>query len=100
MALRHLLGDTNAPARELQGRYFFDTSAWIYMFGPLLDIADRRTKLYSIFYRDILEAGAQIVIDYLVVAEFVNRYIRDIHKFHVTNSNAPSRFKDFRKTQE
>jgi predicted nucleic acid-binding protein len=80
--------------------FFFDTNIWLYMFGPRLNPDNRNTKVYSKRYKDILEAEASIVIDYLVVAEFANRYLRDYQRFLKETEEITDNWKQFRKTTE
>jgi hypothetical protein len=40
-------------------KFFFDTSVWIYMFGPLLDSKNKYTTLYSAFYKSVLQESAE-----------------------------------------
>jgi predicted nucleic acid-binding protein len=81
-------------------KFFFDTSVWLHMYGPRLDTRDPNTIAYSRLYKNILEADASVVIDYLVVAEFANRYLRDYHRFLKETEAVTDNWKQFRKTTE
>jgi predicted nucleic acid-binding protein len=81
-------------------KFFFDTSIWIFPYGSRVDSNNKYTRLYSSLFKMISEAGAAIVIDYLVVAEFINRYLRDYHRLLRDNGEAEENWKQFRKSNE
>lgn len=54
----------------------FDTNVWLIINGPYSDPKDARLRRYSGFYRDALEAGAEIHLPQMVASEFINRSIR------------------------
>jgi len=56
--------------------FFFDNNAWIFIFCPLGEYDRRKQHLYSSFLSSILEAGASIYINSLILSEFCNRYLR------------------------
>lgn len=81
-------------------KFFFDTSIWIFLYGSRFDPKNKFTRLYSSLFKSISDNGCSIVIDYLVLAEFVNRYLRDHHRFLIENGEAVENWKQFRKSKE
>ncbi|WP_417822510.1 PIN domain-containing protein [Thalassospira lucentensis] len=80
-------------------KFFFDTNIWLYLYGPSCDYNIPKVKSYSKFLKTILETeNNSIFIDYLVIAEFINRYVRDTHRIH--HSDKFDKFKDFRATED
>src|SRR6266436_818133 len=100
MKQRIIIRDPGEYVPQRSDRFFFDTSVWLYMYGPMLDVSSKTTKIYSRLFKDILELEGKIIIDYLVMAEFINRYLHDYHKFLKENNGAPDRWKQFRRTAE
>jgi predicted nucleic acid-binding protein len=72
----------------------------MYIHGPFADSGNRNTQSYSDFYRRVLEADGSIYIDFTVISEFLNRYIRQHHDLLKQEGSAPDRYKDFRESAE
>lgn len=80
-------------------KFFIDTNIWLYLYGPHCDHTDNRVKSYSNFLKLIIEEERNsIFIDYLVIAEFINRYVRDT--FKLQHASDFKNFKDFRSSEE
>jgi predicted nucleic acid-binding protein len=77
---------------------FFDTNVWLLVHGPYADPNDQRTREYSKFLKNILENEGVIYIDQLVVAEFINAYIRIRYRVLLATGEAPQEYKRFRRS--
>lgn len=71
-------------------RIFFDANIWIFLFCEIADSNKYLVNKYSATFRFLLKAGTPIFIDFVVISEFVNRYLRIafsnyIRKKHLTN---------------
>jgi len=56
--------------------FFFDNNIWIFLFCPLGEHQYYRQKIYSSFLKKILDVGALVFINDLVLSEFSNTYFR------------------------
>jgi len=68
----HIEEYTFAAADKL----LFDANIWLYIYGPQGNPADQRTRVYSAALAKILAARSRIVLDVLILSEFINRYAR------------------------
>lgn len=57
-------------------KLFFDANIWLYVYGPQGSPIDFRSRTYSNALANALRANSQILVDVLVVSEFVNRFAR------------------------
>lgn len=53
-----------------------DANIWIYLNGPASDPTKWAVQTYSAILGDILNAGAELFLDVLVLSEFINRFAR------------------------
>lgn len=53
-----------------------DANIWIYLNGPASDPTKWAVQTYSAILGDILNAGAEVFLDVLVLSEFINRFAR------------------------
>lgn len=77
---------------------FIDTNIWIYIYGPQTNPDDWRARIYSRALGNILKAGSRILIDVLVLSEFINTYARIIHR--PIKKARGTEFKEWRKSPE
>ena len=80
-----------------QDHLFFDTNVWVFLFGSHYRPPNSQEALYSIAFKKIRESGCRIVIDAIVLSEFVNRLAR-LAYHHLPSSKRPREFKDYRKS--
>ena len=57
-------------------KIMLDTNVWYFLHGPQGNPADKRSQIYSRALADMIAAKCQIIVDVLVVSEFVNTYSR------------------------
>jgi predicted nucleic acid-binding protein len=81
-------------------RLFFDTNIWIILFGPPGEPGDTRAKTYSNAFKKAREAGSTLVIDVLVLSEFVNRSLRLEYNQLRAYGEADDDYKRYRASQE
>jgi predicted nucleic acid-binding protein len=86
------------PDLDLTGQFFFDTNILVYLQGPFPDPSDWRTRIYSKLMSGILAQGGQIFTDTIVIAEFINLYIKILYKDLVRRRKASADYKEFRQT--
>jgi predicted nucleic acid-binding protein len=79
-------------------RLFFDTNIWVYIYGPQGNPRDFRTRTYSRALADAMKACSRVVVDVLVISEFINRLARLEHQTLFHAGRAPQNFKLFRKS--
>lgn len=87
-----------SPDLDLTGDFFFDTNILVYLHGPYVDWTDWRTRIYSKLMSGILSQHGRILIDTIVVTEFINLYIRILHRDLADRGIVSSSYKDFRRT--
>ncbi len=83
-------------------KIFFDTNIWIFLFCEIADSKKYLVNKYSATYHFLLKAGTPVFIDFVVISEFVNRYLRIAFsnytkKNHLINFNYK---KDYRQTDD
>ncbi len=84
-------------AFSAQDQLFFDANVWVFLFGPHYRPPNTQEALYSIAFKKIREIGCRIVIDAIVLSEFVNRLAR-LAYYQLPSSKHPREFKEYRKS--
>lgn len=57
--------------------FLFDNNVWMYLFCPLANFQkDKRQRIYSNLFNNILSRKRPIFINSLILSEFSNRYLR------------------------
>ena len=74
----------------------FDANIWCFIYGRQ-DPTDCRIRIYSKALANALKAKSRILIDVLVLSEFINRYSRIEHTIAKASGGAND-FKSFRKS--
>ena len=76
--------------------YFFDNNIWMYIFCPIANFQkDKRQKIYSKFFENILSRKLPIFVNSLVLSEFANRYLK--LDFDLCNRNSKTYYSNFKK---
>lgn len=77
--------------------FFFDNNIWMYIFCPLANFQkDKRQKIYSGLFSNLLSRKSHIYTNSLVLSEFANRYLRldfDIAKRDIKTQGALNDYK-------
>lgn len=73
-----------------------DTNVWLYLFPAPSDRPTRHAAAYSTALRDMLAAGARLVMDAMVMSEYLNRYCRI--EWNALHKATQPDFKAFRKS--
>ncbi len=76
-------------------KLLLDANVWLFIFSPQYRPTDRRTKMYSTALKYMLEAGSTILIDAMVLSEFVNVLAKLAYN-SLPATRRPSDFKTFR----
>lgn len=76
-----------------------DTNVWFYIYGPPRKPGHQKTAIYSDAFARILAAKSQIIIDVLIISEFMNAYARLRHNVLRSNPDVPRSFKLFRRSE-
>jgi len=77
-------------------KLFFDANIWLFIYGPQGNPNDWKAKSYSGALANALKAKSQIIIDVLVVSEFINRFARIEYDIQYPNKSNRLDFKQFR----
>ncbi len=77
-------------------RLFFDANIWLLIYGPQGSSNDRRSQTYSGALAGALHAKSQILIDVLVISEFINRIARIEYDIQLPDKSNRPDFKPFR----
>lgn len=56
--------------------FFFDTNIWFFLFGPIANYQRSKQKVYSNFLRNIQSSRATIIINSMVISEYINTCLR------------------------
>jgi predicted nucleic acid-binding protein len=73
----------------------FDANIWMYIYGPPSHISSQYRYAYTSALRRIRGAGCPIVLDALVLSEFINAYARFFYN-KLPTGNKPTDYKLFR----
>jgi hypothetical protein len=72
----------------------FDANIWMYIYGPPSHISSQYRYAYTSALRRIRGAGCPIVLDALVLSEFINAYARFFYN-KLPTGNKPTDYKLF-----
>jgi predicted nucleic acid-binding protein len=75
----------------------FDTNIWLFLYSSQYSPTDSRVRLYSAALKSILAAQSRILIDALVLSEFMNRMARFAYNT-LPPRTRPGDFKAYRKS--
>ena len=78
-------------------KLLLDANVWLFIFSPQYRPTDRRAKVYSTGLKRMLEARSTILIDAMVLSEFVNVLARLAYN-SLPAAQRPSDFKTFRRS--
>lgn len=78
-------------------RFLFDTNIWMYIFCPIGNYKKHIVGQYSSFLKKVIGTKAEIIINLLILSEFINSYLRlEFEIFKMRNPDAEFK-RDFRK---
>ncbi len=80
--------------------FLFDTNVWIYITIPGLSYDENLPQIYSNFFGSIRNSKAKILTSFVIISEFVNRYLRNELKKYNTKHSSDISYKEFKKKQE
>ena len=80
--------------------FLFDTNVWIYITIPALSYDQTLEQVYSNFFGSIRNSKAKILTSFVIISEFVNRYLRNEHKKYNNKHNTNITYKIFKTKQE
>lgn len=75
----------------------FDTNIWLFLYGSQYGPGDSRVRVYSTALKSVLAAQGRILIDALVLSEFMNRMARFAYNT-LSAKTRPRDFKAYRKS--
>lgn len=78
-------------------RFMFDTNIWMYIFCPIGNYKMHIVRQYSSFLKKVKDTEAEIIINLLILSEFINSYLRlEFEIFKKSNPGAEFK-RDFKK---
>jgi predicted nucleic acid-binding protein len=77
----------------------FDANIWLYIYGPPSHISNQYRYAYTLGLRKIRGSGSRIVLDALVLSEFINAYARFFYN-KLPIDDKPADFKLFRNSSD
>lgn len=80
--------------------FLFDTNVWIYITIPGLSYDERLPQIYSNLFGSIRSSKAKILTSFVIISEFVNRYLRNELKKYNFKHNSDISYKEFKKKTE
>lgn len=83
---------------SLDEQILVDTNVWLYLFPAPTDPSNRFATQYSTAFSNLVSAQAQLVLDPMVLSEYLNRYIRI--EWEGNYKSRYPKFKDFRNSSE
>jgi len=90
--------DIDSYSFKSEDRLFLDANIWISIYGPIA-CQDWRTTIYSKSLRQILSCKSLILLDLLVICEFINRFARFEYE-QLKHEIKPPTFKKYRDSEE
>ena len=80
--------------------FLFDTNVWIYITIPGLSYDQTLPQSYANFWGAIRKSNATVLTSFVIISEFVNRYLRnELNKYNKKN-NSSIYYKEFKQTPE
>jgi len=61
-------------------RLFLDANIWIFVYGPVFEPENPKKSIYSQALKNMMKSKSIILIEVLIVLEFINRYARMKYK--------------------
>lgn len=92
--------DINGYPFSNTDKLFFDANIWLYVYGPQGNPGDPKVRIYSSALANAMRAGSLILVDTLVVSEFINRFARLEYQILQRAGKAPQDFKQFRNSAD
>jgi len=89
--------DVNSYSFSKNEVFLIDTNIWMYIHYPRY-LYDPKFKIYSNAFGKILKSSCNILLDALIVSEFINTWIRN--EYNNNYRSIYSTFKSFRQGQE
>lgn len=80
--------------------FLFDTNVWIYITIPGLSYDERLPQIYSNFFGYVRSSKAKILTSFVIISEFVNRYLRNELKKYNDKYHTDLTYKEFKQKQE
>ena len=80
--------------------FFFDTNVWIYLLIPALSHNQLLEQKYAAFWGKIRNKKAKVFTSFVVISEFVNRYLRNELKNYNKFNNCEIDYKTFKQKKE
>ncbi|AKG24232.1 type II toxin-antitoxin system VapC family toxin [Calothrix sp. 336/3] len=77
----------------------FDANIWLYIYGPPSNISNQYRYAYTLALRRIRGAKSRILLDALILSEFINTYARFFYN-KLPNNHKPVDFKAFRNSTD
>ncbi|MCL1470279.1 type II toxin-antitoxin system VapC family toxin [Argonema antarcticum] len=77
----------------------FDANVWLYIYGPHGDRYPQYRRAYTWAFRRIRSAKGRILLDVLVLSEFINAYSRFVYN-NLSETTKQENFKAFRNSAD
>lgn len=68
--------NSSSPQLDVKSKVYFDANVWIYLFAPTTQPDDKKAGQYSKLLSKIKKNSADIIIDSVVISEYVNTCLR------------------------
>jgi len=88
--------DLSTYAFQKDETLLLDTNVWLYLYPAPSDRPTRHAGGYSVALKNIISAGSRVVMDAMIMSEYLNRYCR-IEWIALHRATQPD-FKAFRKS--
>lgn len=80
--------------------FLFDTNVWIYITIPALSHDQTLEQVYTNFFGSIRNSKAKILTSFVIISEFVNRFLRNELKNYNNEHKTQITYKEFKQKQE
>jgi len=81
-------------------KLFLDANIWLYVYGPQGGSNDFKTHIYSKALGHAMQAQSQILIDVLVISEYINRFARLEYDIQFPDKSTRPDYKQFRNSPD
>ncbi len=94
--------NANDFSRFKNKKIFFDTNIWMYIFCEIANSQEYFVNKYSTIFNNLLKSKTLIFVDFAVISEFVNSYLRiSFNNYNRKNKLKNQDYKrDYRKTDD
>lgn len=76
MSNRIYISENNIPSNIFRSDFIFDTNVWLAIYGVTTDNSNPQTRIYSKFYKEVLDNKKKIFLLGTITSEYIHRSLK------------------------